>query len=276
MAGPRSLICATDIDVLPASRIVERRDDHLVVRSPTNPTHWWGNYLLFDDPPRPGDRDRWEALFVAEFPDAEHRAFGWDRTDGEAGAAEAEFVPHGYRSERLAGLIAAPAELRSHPRANRLVHVVALDPAPGADARMWSAVQELQVASRDPTLEDEPAYRAYNERWLADQRELMTAGRGAWYVALTAVGEVAGSCGVIVTGSRGRYRAVDTAEPWRRQGVSSRLVVQAGRLTAARFGAERLVIAADVDYHALGLYEYLGFVRREQTVSVVLAPSAAE
>jgi hypothetical protein len=52
--------------------------------------------------------------------------------------------------------------------------------------------------------------------------------------------------------------------------------VQAGRLTAARFGAERLVIAADVDYHALGLYESLGFVRREQTVSVVLPRSAAE
>src|SRR5262245_44505048 len=64
---PRSLVWATDLDVLPLDHVVERRDDHLVVRSPGNPSHFWGNLLLFDQPPAPGDGERWEALFAAEF-----------------------------------------------------------------------------------------------------------------------------------------------------------------------------------------------------------------
>ncbi len=62
---PSSLVRATDIDVLPPDRIVERRDDYLLIRSPTNPAHYWGNLLLFDEPPAEGDRVRWEQLFAA-------------------------------------------------------------------------------------------------------------------------------------------------------------------------------------------------------------------
>jgi hypothetical protein len=65
-------VWATDIDVLPADR-VERRQTaegagHLVVRSPGNPMHWWGNFLIFDEPPQAGDGPRWEAAFAAAFP----------------------------------------------------------------------------------------------------------------------------------------------------------------------------------------------------------------
>ena len=80
--GISSLVWATDIDVLPLDRVVERRDGYLVVRSPSNPDHWWGNWLLFDDPPAAGDGIRWERRFEAEFGGERplaHRAFGWDR-----------------------------------------------------------------------------------------------------------------------------------------------------------------------------------------------------
>jgi len=40
-AMPRSLVWATDIDVLPQGRIVQRRERYLVVRSPSNPLHYW-------------------------------------------------------------------------------------------------------------------------------------------------------------------------------------------------------------------------------------------
>ena len=41
------------------------------------------------------------------------------------------------------------------------------------------------------------------------------------------------------------------------------------------FGAERLVIAADAGYHALGLYESLGFERREHVFGVCFWQRAA-
>jgi hypothetical protein len=48
-------------------------------------------------------------------------------------------------------------------------------------------------------------------------------------------------------------------------------VVEAGRRATAH-GARRFVIAADADYHALGLYESLGFRRAEHVVGVCRWP----
>ena len=63
---------------------IEDRGDHVVVRSPHNPTHWWGNFLLLPGPPRAAETDHWLATFHAEFPDAKHVALGFDGVDGTA------------------------------------------------------------------------------------------------------------------------------------------------------------------------------------------------
>jgi len=268
---PRSLVWATDLDTLPLDRVVERRDGYLAIRSPGNPGHYWGNLLLFDRPPSAGDGPRWEALFERELggdPLVEHRTFAWDRLDGDAGAAREEFVGRGYVLEESIGLVADAAALQPHPRESRDVVVRPLDPQPGADAELWDAVVELQVASADEE-HDEEVIRRFNRTRLDDRRELFRAGRGAWYVALDpASGAVAGSCGIVVTGGRGRFQVVDTALAFRQRGICSRLVVEAARHSAATHGAERFVIVADTDYHALGLYESLGFERREHVAGV--------
>jgi ribosomal protein S18 acetylase RimI-like enzyme len=271
---PQSLVWATDFDVLPADRVVERRRDYLVVRSPGNPTHYWGNLLLFDDPPAAGDGARWERAFETEFggdPRVQHRTFAWDRVDGVLGAAPAEFTGRGYKVEQSVGLIATTVELRAHPRSNRDVAVRPLNPLPGGDDELWRQVIELQVAGRDAS-SGEAAFRAFITRRLADLRELFCSGRGSWYVALGDRGQVLGSCGVVVTGERGRFQIVDTAAHARRRGICSRLVVEAAHRTAQRYAAGRFVIVADPSYHALGLYESLGFQRRERVAGVYKQP----
>jgi hypothetical protein len=103
---PSSLLWATDQDVLPIDHVVERRDGYLLVRSPGNPEHWWGNLLLFDDAPDPGDGKRWERLFDLEFagdPEVAHVTLAWDRIDGALGNAREEFVSRGYELERRSG-----------------------------------------------------------------------------------------------------------------------------------------------------------------------------
>jgi GNAT superfamily N-acetyltransferase len=154
--------------------------------------------------------------------------------------------------------------------------VSALGPEPGADEELWEQVVELQAASRPATVpEDE--YRAFARRRLHELRRLFAAGRGSWYVALEPErDEVVASCGVVVTGERGRFQAVDTAQVHRRRGICSRLVVEAGHLAAERHGARQLVIAADPDYHALGLYESLGFEPRERSCGVCRHPPRME
>jgi ribosomal protein S18 acetylase RimI-like enzyme len=119
----------------------------------------------------------------------------------------------------------------------------------------------------------EDEYRDFSGTRQAELRALFSAGRGAWYVALTPAGEVASSCGIVTTGDHGRFQAVETAQPHRRQGTCSRLVVDAAAHAAAEHSLRALVIAADTDYHALGLYESLGFRRRERVSSLCRRPT---
>jgi ribosomal protein S18 acetylase RimI-like enzyme len=268
---PRSLVLATGLDVLPVDRVIEQRDGYVLVRSPGNPSHYWGNYLLFESAPQPGDGGRWEALFDAEFgsdPRVRHRTFAWDETDGVEGAARDEFVARGYDLDDSIGVIAAPDEVQAHPRENRDVIVRSLDPAPGADEDLWDAVVELQVANADEDHEEQ-AHRAFTRKRLEDLRAHFRAGRGAWYAALDPVsGALSACCGIVVTGGRARFQAVDTAQAFRRRGICSRLVVEAAKHSADHHGADRFVIAADTGYHALGLYESLGFTRTEHVFGV--------
>jgi len=272
---PRSLVLATDLDVLPNDGIVRRDGDRLVVRSPSNPHHWWGNFLLFDDAPRAGDGERWEELFEATFADAHdvhHRAFTWDRPDGEDGAIE-EFAARGYEVVRSVGLIASPGEITPHARADRKLEIRALDPVAGRDEALWEGALTVQLANNaadpEPISEYEPFARARQR----DLRVLFGAGRGAWYVAIDSADGVVAGCGVVATGPRGRFQAVDTIPSHRRRGIAARLVAHAAADASARHELRSLVIAADPAYHAVGIYESLGFRRRERTCGVRRSPA---
>ena len=65
-AGPRSLGWQTDLIFARFDGVVVPRADHLVVRTPDNPTFWWGNFLLYDQVPRAGDAAVWGERFGAE------------------------------------------------------------------------------------------------------------------------------------------------------------------------------------------------------------------
>jgi ribosomal protein S18 acetylase RimI-like enzyme len=134
----------------------------------------------------------------------------------------------------------------------------------------------LQIASRDPA-HGESRYRAFSRARQLELRELFQTGRGTWYVALSpGTKEVVGSCGIVVTAGRGRYQAVETGRAHRRRGICSRLVVEASRHSTEAFGAERFVIVAEAGCHALGLYESLGFERREQVAGAWLVPPSGD
>jgi hypothetical protein len=63
------------------AQVIER-PDYLLIRTPQNPTFWWGNFLLFDRAPREGDAAVWAAAFEREIvqqqPESRHLAFGVD------------------------------------------------------------------------------------------------------------------------------------------------------------------------------------------------------
>jgi GNAT superfamily N-acetyltransferase len=202
-------------------------------------------------------------------------AFGWDVIDGSLGNAQAEFEAAGYELNKVVALVATPGELTLHSRAHAHARVRPLDPDPSSsvDEHAWDAIFRLQMANREPGHSDADYARFLAQR-TAERRARFMDGDGAWYVA-ELDGEVVASCGIVVTNGRARYQAVDTDPAFQRKGLASRLIYDAGCDAIERFGAQRLVIVAEEGYHALPLYESLGFVARERTPGVCWWPRSA-
>jgi len=106
----RSLGYRTDLIFPSFEGEILDRGDYLVIRTPSNPTFYWGNFLLFSEPPGEGDFDQWRRLFQQEIggpPQFKHLAFGWDGTHGEAGLVE-PFRKAGFNIE-CSVVLTAPA-----------------------------------------------------------------------------------------------------------------------------------------------------------------------
>lgn len=265
----RSLGYATDLAVLAPYATFARHADHLVVRTPANPGYYWGNFLLFDAAPAPGDRVRWEAAFAAAFgadPRIRHATFAWDDPDGTAGAI-AEFEAAGYTRYDSSVLAATPATLRRPPR-----HADDVAVRPLAGEADWAAALENQIACREDGHEV-AAYRRFKAAQLADQRAAVDAGHGRWYGAFRA-GRLVADCGLFVADGLGRFQAVGTAPDARRQGICGALVLAAARDAVASLGAHTLVMAAEPGAPAEAIYQAVGFAPTERQLGVCRWPQA--
>ena len=55
----------TDLNFVRFDGELIERADYIVVRTPANPTYWWGNFLLFDQAPQAGDAAEWSRFQAA-------------------------------------------------------------------------------------------------------------------------------------------------------------------------------------------------------------------
>lgn len=257
--GPRtSLGWRTDLAVLRlGGSTIERRADHLVVRTPENPAYHWGNFLLVTDPD-PGavdDADRWRARFAAEFPGALHLAIGlpaapqpaaWRGTTLEASDV---LVHHGDVLGRP-----LPVGYTVRPIVSR------------AD---WSA----STALNDEHYPGEPEFARQRS---ATRARLVQEGHLAWFGAFTtAEDRLAAELGIVLVGAGlARYQSVLTHAGHRRRGLTGHLLTVAAQHARAR-GASTLVIVADADGDAGRLYRAAGFTHTETSWQAYARPRSA-
>ena len=245
-----SLGLRTDLALLRlgGSEITDR-GDHLVVRSPHNPDHWWGNFLLLRAAPDETTVDRWLGRFTVEFPDAAHRTFAVDGTDGTVGDLSA-FAARGFTVEAqtvlTAGVVHPP---RRHDPTAEYRTLTSDDD--------WAQSAELRFVCDDSP--DRELHRRFVTARTATQRRLVAAGTGAWFGAFVD-GRLVSQLGLLRTGpGQARYQSVETHPEFRRRGLAGRLVHDAGRYGLDRLGVTTLVIVADPDYVAIDLYRSIGF-----------------
>ncbi|HET7513556.1 MAG TPA: GNAT family N-acetyltransferase [Gaiella sp.] len=238
---------------------IERHERHVVVRTPANPTFWWGNFVLFADPVGTGDVARRLEVFADAFPGARHVAWGIDTVDGTIGA-EVELLEAGFEATR--DTVLAATALRAPDRAVE----AALRPLSGDDD--WRRLLELRIACLpDDEHYSEPFVRAH----VTGSRALCDRGLATWFGAFDR-GTLRAALGIVTDGGGlARFQMVETHPDARRRGLARALLHRAGS-AALDAGAETLVIVADPAYHAIDLYRSVGFADRETKVELTRRP----
>ena len=252
----------TDLMLIALDGRVLRRDGYWVGRRPRHPDHIWGNLLILDEPPEPDSAARWIARFGEEFgPSARHVALGW-AGDGADARVTAPFVARGFDPVDVVALsTTAP---RPHARAAAGVTV-----RPLRSNTDWRACLALTRQMQEDDRPD-PGFDAWLARQVRQHRVLTDQGHGAFFGAF--IGQrLVGSLGIYVRRDDGlaRYQLVVTDRRFRRSGVASHLVVEAGQHALAHLGARELVIVAERQRHAAQIYRDVGFERESLQAGVM-------
>lgn len=261
----RSLGYRTDLIFARFDGHIIERERYLVIRTPTNPSFYWGNFLLFDRPPENGDLVRWSQLFAAEIgspPSVLHQTFGWDSLHGEVGEVQ-PFLLAGF--QLIHSTVHTASQVDQPARPNTNIHVRPLS----SDAD-WQQALDNQVRCREPQFE-EKSFRKFMQGQMNRYRAMSAAGEGVWFGAFSGPQLVA-DLGIFHDGEFARFQSVETHPEFRRKGIASTLVYQAARYAYTNFGIKSLVIVADHDSAAARLYQSLGFKPVEGQVGLEYFP----
>lgn len=247
------------------SGIVEENDQFVIVKTPSNPDYYFGNYLLLKTTPTSADLTSLEQAFhalVGEPPTIKHLTFQWTLDIGEKSNVNT-FIEKGYKYEENTVLLGDRSSLVSPKRVNEEITIKELQ----TDAE-WDDWLELEVTGKD---EDLPldSFKGFVTEMRKTYRDMIQAGLGAWYGAYIG-NELAGSVGVFYQDNLARFQRVMTKEAYRNRGICGTLVHHVS-LEASK-QAEKLVMVADEHYHAAKIYESLGFKQIERLASLCRWP----
>jgi ribosomal protein S18 acetylase RimI-like enzyme len=257
-----SLGLQTDVAVLERSgSTIEDCGDHLVVRTPRNPTFYWGNFLVLDAVPPPERIDAWLDRFVAALPGARHRAIAFDRPDGTVDELAA-FAERGFTVNASSVMTARSVQPPPHPNTEATCRPLSSDDD-------WAQSVALTLACHDGYEENHVEF--VNLR-VESNRELVTGGHGAWFGAFVD-GRLVSQMGLVRAGDGlARFQSVETGPAFRRRGLAGTLVHHLGEVGFAELGAETLVMVADPNDDAVRVYRTVGFNEAESALDAELAP----
>ena len=249
---------------------VTQDDRYIVMRTAQAPDYFSGNMLVLGARPVQDDRQRLEddfARLVGLPPAIAHRGFAWPESDGEEGndgtAVDLDsYTAHGYEAT-ICSVLVAESNAVHCAQINESIDVRLFE-----SDRDWDDWASISLADM-PAPESEASRRCIDFQRSA-YRSLIERQWGNWWGAFLD-GELVGSLGLFFFGSIGRFQSIVTREDQRNKHVCRTLLSEVVKRAAG--ARDRLVIVADESYHAIRLYEALGFVRQGRIGSLCQAPS---
>lgn len=255
-----SLAFQTDLFFHRFTGIVIEYDEYLVVKTPTNPTYFWGNLLYFSKPPTADSFHVWKDVFREQFHsmNVDHMTFAWDSNEGVEGSADL-FVKDGFVLEKSIVMIAR--EIKIPPKINNELVI-----RPILSESDWGMVLENHVLCRADHFDEAP-YRKFALKRIDNYRLMIKAKKGFWMGAF--LGDVlVGELGIYSENGLGRFQTVGTHPDYRRLGVCSTLVYQTLIFARENLCVSQFVMVADPEYHAAKIYESVGFTASELQIGM--------
>ena len=259
----RSLGFRTDLALLQRTGSeVDDRGTHLVVRTPANPTYYWGNFLLLGQPPVPGGEREVIGAFHTEFPDAQHVSIGIDTTDD----------PGDLQAWRDAGMeVDVATVLTATTMVQPLAPLAQVEVRALESDEDWEQRAHLSVATNPGASQD--GHLVFARARNAQERLLVDTGDGARFGGFVD-GVLVSTAGIFrLEPGLARFQTVETHPDHRRQGIGAAVVHAAGRHALDVLGTEQLVIVADTDADAIRIYRRLGFEDTQRQVMLERRPA---
>lgn len=235
---------------------IEDRGTHFVIRTPANPTYFWGNFLLLKHLPVPGGEREVIGAFHTEFPLAAHVSIGVDHAD-LTDDARAAFKKAGLAVDvatvLTASTVTAAREIEAEVR-------------PLTSDEDWEARARLSQQLYPQTPEESFMTFALGKN--EQEKALVAGGRGQRFGAFVD-GQLVSTAGIFVTEDGvARFQSVETHTEHRRRGLAGAVVHAAGQHALDHLGVRTLVIVADTDGEAIGIYRRLGFSDSERQLTM--------
>jgi len=243
------------------SGLDEKGLPYLCIVTPTRPDYFWGNTLIFSQPPGPGELAHWRRIYARHFDPAQgFMTVSWDSPQGETGDI-APFLAAGFRDNRSSVLVLDAAQVPSLPRPARFHSELEIRPLQSeAD---WEAAVEVHINGH---WQLNPAHeRAFTQGQIQVARAMVEAGLGLRFGAFLKE-QLVGDLGIYITQRTprlGRFHLVSTHRNFFRQGVCSTLLFGALQLACTHWELEKFVIVADSDDFPQQLYQSVGFQIQE-------------
>lgn len=229
--------------------VIEDKGDALVVRTPHNPGFRWGNFVLLRKAPTAADAPRWMERYAEWFPDSTHVAIGVDATHGSK-TELAALAALGLDTEESTVLTARDVHLPPHPNLSAQVRALS-SPAD------WELSLQLDLDTSDEPVDD--GYRVFAERRVAERKRMVADGKAMWFGAFDRHG-LRSQLGLVDAGDGlARFQQVETHPDARGRGLAGTLVHYASGYGFSELRASQLVMVADPEYHAIGIYRSVGF-----------------
>lgn len=238
---------------------VEDRGDHLVVRTPQNPTFHWGNCIFVTDPAVLADAAGWVQTFHAAFPSATWVAIGLVKMPDDTSAWKEQQFELELDDVLATSTLPLQKPLSDGYTVRRL------------DGDDWEQVVRRAMTDNERSGEYEPqSHEPFMRARVQSQRELSERDVAAFFGAFAGETLVA-ELGIVRCGTSARYQTVATDAEHRRRGLASHLLGVAARW-AAEHGCEQWVIITEPTNPAGRVYRSVGFEPAEPNAQAYRPP----